>query len=564
MPPRWGRKAVRVADLTDFATSVGALIKGRATVPQRVNLVTNGSFDTDVSGWNASRATLTRDTTRAVKGASSARGNVTAAGGSYLYATVTGITVGTVLTVGYSIWDATYPITQSWLRFENNAGATILTTPYVNTAITASQWNRITLTHTVPVGATRVVVQIGSAIRTTGDVFWVDEVTVESLPFATDASPFTSPQSLSVWDAITYANAEPDGAVETADPLDAWRQALTLRTARPVNVFAVGDSITEGTGATTITNRWINLAQTYLRNAYGVPGGATFPFIPAQYITTASGRPSTSSGTVTANSVYGLGWRSLTVGTTGEVSFTFTGTSAKLAVTKASSTGIISVTVNGGTPVTYDTNSSNGGGAHSFLWPVPGITARGTHTITVRRDAASTLDPVVQGLHTFDGDEGQGVRIYDAAHHGYAAASLNQTRIDQMGYAMAATGADLIILALGTNDIARNNPAEYRTQIDAFIAEFHESSPGVPILLVHMYRVQSHTDAQNSQYRAILADIASGDPLVKFVDLRRSMPDVPTPFDALPSQGLYAEGVHPSDYGYARIADLVAGELGTP
>lgn len=51
MPPRWGRKAVRVADLEDFATAVGALIKGRTPLPAAtISLDTDGTPYWDPEG----------------------------------------------------------------------------------------------------------------------------------------------------------------------------------------------------------------------------------------------------------------------------------------------------------------------------------------------------------------------------------------------------------------------------------------------------------------------------------------------------------------------------------
>lgn len=557
MPPCWGRKAVRVADLNDFATAVGGLIKGRATVPERVNLAPSPGFETGITGWNAARASSAHE-------AGALRATVTADGASYAYATATPVTPGDTLTLGYTILGGASAV-DAWLSFQTSTGTTVETTPVQKANVIPGEESRVIYAAIVPDGAAQVQIVVGSATRVVGDVYWISDVTVESMPFKTDAEPFVSPVRMGVWEAISYATGTAPEGTGTVDPLTGWRDTLAHALHRPVNVLAVGDSITEGTGTSTLSSRWINVAQNHLRNAVGATQGAAFPFIPAKYATSAPGQPVTSSGNVTDNSATGLGWRAVDIrDDTGKVTFTFTGTSAAVVVSKASGTGIMSVTVDGGTPVTYDTNSANGGGSGAFLWPVPAITARGVHTVTIHRDPATATGRTIllHGLATWDGDEAMGVRVHDSGHHGWGYTTTNQARIDSLGVTLAGVvKPDLIISAFGTNDIGKNDPAGYRASAQAYLDKYHSAAPGVPVLLVHMYRIQAHTEAQNSAYRAVLAELAAADPLVEFVDLRRHMPDIPTPHDAVPSQGLYAEGIHPNDYGHARIADAITGIL---
>lgn len=357
----------------------------------------------------------------------------------------------------------------------------------------------------------------------------------------------------------------------TIPALSQWFDALAARGTKAAQVIVLGDSIAEGADAGIITGRWQTLVQRYLREAYGVPAGAIFPFIPALPATSgATGWPVTVSGpegTVVSDVNWGFGWRSAKVFAGGLVTFTFSGTSAALMFTKASGTGKIRVTVDGGSPVVVDSNSvTNGPTADSATWST-GALAPGTHTVTVAFDPSTPVgvtSVIVQGLLTWNGDENSGIRVLDAAHSGYRSAHFTATNTRVAANALkAAGGASLAIIGIGTNDTLY--PADfplYRANIERMIAALRTTAGFTgSVLLVHWYMTNQMTSEQWEPYGVILAQIAAADPKVAYLDMRRRMPDMPTPYTGPEGLGLYAGNVHPGPRGQKFIGDEIAGYL---
>lgn len=331
----------------------------------------------------------------------------------------------------------------------------------------------------------------------------------------------------------------------------AWDR-ISRATSEPVNVVVVGDSITEGTGASALVNRWQTKAQAIMRAALGITAGAQVPYVPGYYKTSAPQSLVTRAGDTLERTTNGLGWRTLEIRPGGSVTFTASATAAHLVVTKGSSSGVMAVKVNAATPVTYNTNSANGGGSHAYWWPVP-ISGAGVHTITVTV-ASGTLPVYVQGLMVRDGDEARGLRLLDAGYHGWAYSTATTAQLTTLAAAITAANPAVIVSALGTNDVAANNPDKLRTDVLAHVTSWHTAAPGVPVVLVWYPKATAHTDAQNRAARDVLVTIAAQDPLVSLLDLRRLLPDAGTTEGA----ALFPDGLHPNDAGHQRIATEVA------
>lgn len=349
-------------------------------------------------------------------------------------------------------------------------------------------------------------------------------------------------------------------------PLETWRGALADRATRRVQVLCVGDSRTEGTGTSDVSLRWQTRLQKYLREALSPVPGAVFPFIPGYPVTSAPGFPVTRAGTVTRNTTYGLGWRTVLLpDATSQVQFTFTGTSASLMYTKASATAKRLVSVDGAAAVSVDTNSAAGGGSGAALWNT-GALAAGSHTVTVTRDPATTdatWQVYVQGLLTYNGDENAGIRVLDSGYHGSSSTFLTTTRNTQEGYALqAAGGADLIIIGMGTNDAGATAPATYRTNIENFITEMRNRGFAGSVVLLNLVKPTATTEANYAPIGEQMALIAAADSKVLYYDMRRDMPDNPATTTDPAGLGLFNDGIHEKDTGHAWIAGKLAALLG--
>lgn len=367
-------------------------------------------------------------------------------------------------------------------------------------------------------------------------------------------------------------------------PLRRWQYSASLATTRRAQLLVLGDSISEGTGATDVSKRWQTLLQQQLN-----PDAPTFPFIPAWPNTSAPGMPVTRTGAVRRSGSlplrWGLGWRTAEIydettdGTaTGIIIFTFTGTSCAVSLQSASSTGVADITIDGDDVngrVQVDTNVSATGAAGAFVWESPAL-PDGVHTVRVRRHPSSVAGQSVwvHGALTHRGDETAGVRVLDASRHGSSSAFTvaDTGRIPSVvgstqtgdGAMQAAGGADLFIMSWGTNDYTATTPEQFRENTLSLIEQARASNARLghftgSVLLVGMYKGAGRDEATWTALTDQLAAIAADDPDVAYLDLRRYMPD---PDDD--TEGLYADALHPSDAGHARIAEIIGRVVAPP
>ncbi|HET7399731.1 MAG TPA: hypothetical protein VFJ94_14535, partial [Intrasporangium sp.] len=349
-------------------------------------------------------------------------------------------------------------------------------------------------------------------------------------------------------------------------PMEPYRKALAQRATTPVQIMCVGDSRTEGTGTSDVSLRWQTRMQKYLRERLSPVPGALFPFIPGYPVTSAPGMPVTIAGTVTRDTTYGLGWRTAKLAdSTSSLTFTFTGTSCKVMYTKASSTAKMLIAIDGGAAVSVETNSTIVGASNSAVWSSPALTA-GAHTVVITRDPATTNSAwqvYVQGLLTYNGDEAAGIRVLDSGYHGSSSTFFTSTRNSMEAAALtAAGGASLIVIGMGTNDAGSTTPATFQTNLLNFINAMRNSAGFTgSFLLLNFTKPNAQTEATYAAIGEQMALIAAGDPLIEYLDMRRDMPDNPTPYTATAGLGLYNDNIHENDAGHAWIAGRMAARL---
>lgn len=342
-------------------------------------------------------------------------------------------------------------------------------------------------------------------------------------------------------------------SVRDSEPLTKWKTALATAGSARVQAVAIGDSITQGGTASSMTLRWQNLLQEALRNG---AIGATHPFLPGYMANAAWGIG--RAGNVTSNTGFGLSWYTAVLNdATSSVTFLFTGDRFELVYSRAAANGLMSVTIDGGAPTVVSTSGASG----TVLWASP-VLADAAHTVVVTRDASSSAGALIylQGALTYRGDYAAGVRILDAGHSAFASSDMvvSGRAANMAGSVQAAGGAKLAIIAFGTNDYSNGtSAATFKTNIEATIAALRAKAFDGSVLLLGMYMGQGRTPALWQAYLDALAAIADADADVAFLDLRDYMPDVPTPFDDAAGKGYFADALHPSDAGHARIAAVL-------
>jgi lysophospholipase L1-like esterase len=334
--------------------------------------------------------------------------------------------------------------------------------------------------------------------------------------------------------------------------LDAWSSIASI--------VVIGDSNSEGTGATAVSTRWQQVLQERLRSRLQHPGaaGAAVPYISASPRVTPplAGYGRTATAGVTQGS-FGLGLRAAVVPAGESVTFTFDGTRAKLYGTKGPSVGRYSIRLDGAAEVVVDGFNSGSIVSGQLIWD-SGPLAAGTHTVQVARAASTTISPgnvFPEGLMVYNGDEAAGVRVVDAARHGTTVGSFTGSTAWHTAFG-AIEGKRLLILAPGANDVTGGTTATaFRAGVEALIAAARSAGFSGTVLLLKMPKRGSADPALWADYMAQLDAVDAADADVVTLDLRARIPDQGTPEAVV--LGLYVDEVHFSDAGQALIASVI-------
>jgi len=345
------------------------------------------------------------------------------------------------------------------------------------------------------------------------------------------------------------------------DAWAAWDAALADVDSSPARWLAVGDSITEGQGASSVDLRWTDLTRDALRAAHpveGVAGGVGYR--PAVFATYGPDSPwgdwaADRQGRVEPDGTSpDLGFRSLALDPGAQVSWPVTGTDVDLWW--AGGGGSFTWDVDGSRQGRVDTDDSV---ASSSVTPVEGLDA-GPHTLTVTVDPDSDDPVVVHGLAAFDGDRERGVTLYDSARSGATTATFTD---DLAGWlaAVAAAQPDVVTVTLGANDLRGLDPEEFEAGYLDVVEGLQALDAPPTVVVVDEFPVAGGLADPG---RAPLSDYA--DALERVVD-ETGVVSVSLG-DALASAGttdlgslLSSDGVHPNDAGQRAIAAFMTGVL---
>lgn len=351
-------------------------------------------------------------------------------------------------------------------------------------------------------------------------------------------------------------------ATQRATRLQGWYAALAARDYARANIVCVGDSITEGQGATVLDRRYVARLAALLRARYpttgvtsggrGYLGGAltgTTSFAATSFVTVA--------GSVGNQSDYGpkRGIRTLT-GAGQSLTWALTGTAADIMWVRAGSGGTFSYAVDGGSATNVSTTGSTADGQLTRV----SLGAAGAHTLTVAYVSGGTC--FIDGVIEYNGDENAGIMVHDAGHYGWASTEWAAGSLPNYQFASALKGLSpsLYYLQIGTNDLATNvNPTTFQTNVTSLISQLRSplSTPYPPIVLGMIYQRSGTFTYTWAQYLAAAYAIAAADSQVLVLDHTLRMPSVA----ASATYSLYADTVHPSDRGMAMLADTAAAFL---
>ncbi len=352
--------------------------------------------------------------------------------------------------------------------------------------------------------------------------------------------------------------------VQNPGALQRWHKALADRASKPARWLAIGESLTEGQGASSRSLRFLDLTRDRLRAKYPVSrvsGGENY--IPAVYRvwgpdSTWTQPYSASTGTLTPSFwAASLGYRSLQIGAGASVTYPVTGSSADIWYLNGPITGTLTYRVDGGSA--HSVNTAGSSWTNDRILDVP-LGAAGNHTITVSAQSSWVL---LAGFTVYNGDRTAGIQVYDSSYSG-AEVSTFLAGLATFHQAAADVAPDLVTIELGGNDYLNGtDPAEFGAELAGLVQDLL-SLPKIPsIVLLVPYRTNPPALANPIPYQDYadqIHGVAAAYPAqVSVIDFAQLMPATDSSGD-----GYYStDAIHPNDRGQRVMADILSTGLGS-
>lgn len=351
--------------------------------------------------------------------------------------------------------------------------------------------------------------------------------------------------------------------------------AIANRNDARVNIPVIGDSVTEGQGATDFNHRWIQQANRAIRYQYvtdalftGAAHNNSLGFIPIAS-TGANSLAWPITQTVGTFSPFLIGPVRNCAQVTAAASFTFTApdstTSVQIMYFDAGVAGSFTYQVNSGSPVTVTSASTGVDTLTGSISMAPG------DVLTISWVSGTVF---LDGIIHYTGDENSGVTFHGCGRFGWAAGiasdtfSWNQSLESGFNWniGMQALSPSAIGIMLGINDAnaggSNYTASQFQANVETLITYLRSDSPmaNIPILLIVPYQPNRATADTGgwAAYTEAIRSVAAADVASFVIDLNYRMPTVASNW-----QGgtLYADTVHPSDLGHALIGEIVAAGL---
>lgn len=363
---------------------------------------------------------------------------------------------------------------------------------------------------------------------------------------------------------VPDALAVPRSPVVNRNPLAQFYRGMAVGGAK---VVFVGDSLTEGRGAS-YEHGFVPRLATRMRRALdlnwtpGLKGSTYIPAIPGyprkdRYPWTLGG---SMMPAVDIHEPYGLGRRSVLLTDDQYAELTFTGDAMEIFLTAGPDYGLAGIQLNdgeGGTTFrTWGSRTTTAVTTGSTSWkssckPI----GRSTWTVRVKAYPGQTIR--LEGGVFHDGDATTGVTLYDGGHSGYRVLHFSgeEPRTRHWALPLAKINPDLVVVALGTNDILTGGPTPaetYGDRVRSIVELIKVHAPRASVALLaqpcpngHSVNVwEDYIEQQREAARCLGAAV---------LDVRDRVPSGVHGGDEL-----YKDNVHPLAPGYEAYAQALA------
>lgn len=326
-------------------------------------------------------------------------------------------------------------------------------------------------------------------------------------------------------------------------------------------ITVIGDSITEGQGATVFTDRWIASANRAVRAAYpttanGAAGGLGLIPLTSTGESTYTWPVAHASGSTGSTLDIGPVREALTL--TATSSWTFTapaGTSSvKVMYYNDNSGGQFSYKVGSGSPTTVTASGTMQDGTLTS-----GITLTSGQVLTIAWVSGTVY---LEGIVHCAGDESSGITFHGCGHFSWSASDWDAPQAGSIDWtaSIAALSPAAIGIMLGANDAQSVNAATFAANLTSLIALLRGNSSltNVPLLLIIEYQTnESFTDSGGwPAYAAAVRAVAAADTVgAHVIDLNYRLPTVASNWMG---GELYSDTLHPSNLGHALTGEAIA------
>lgn len=335
-----------------------------------------------------------------------------------------------------------------------------------------------------------------------------------------------------------------------------WYAALANRFFSRANVVVIGDSISEGQGATQVAYRSINRLADGLRDrfiasqGYDPIGGQGF--LPPQFIATTLPQPTLAGTAPGQQYAWGPGGRSVILSVAGtSITHTVTGTSVDVMYVQGSGAGVLGVSVDGG--AVTQINTANATFQDGMLQRIS-LGTSGSHTVAITWVSGGAAHYC--GLIVYNGDETTGVMVHDASHYGITMAAYADATMVQSGTLgwLPALNPALVILSMGANDYS-SEPAltTFKTSLTNLVTAIQLMTNKPSILLQIEYDAYKLSSPGWSSYTPLYYEVAASMGCA-VLDLTQRIGSPGT--STAPANFYYTDNIHPSNNGHSMIADL--------
>lgn len=339
------------------------------------------------------------------------------------------------------------------------------------------------------------------------------------------------------------------GANNPNKGLQAFHAALSNAGNQQCRIMIIGDSVSEGVGATAIANRYPNVMLKQLRKQFQpstIAGGRGY--LPCAWgAFTPIPDPATTSSAGFDAYYFGLAGRSRGLVSGNSYVWSVNGTSVDIVYPGGPAYGSLYYKIDAGANVVIDCNK---GVEADYYTTRVSLGTRGAHTVTVGWNAGN---PFIDGIVEYDQDENAGIVYFDSAHSGYRTTDF--TGVVALTPQIQNINPHLVIIELGGNDAMGGlTSASVRDNLNIIIGKVRAAAPNASIALVGVYSTSAAYPTEPwSSYINKIYNIAKYDTNMGTIDIYSRMPGV-----GVDTLGLYYDQWHPNDKGHALLGNYVA------